>query len=369
MRRRQKAEAQLQESNRQLSAGLAELKDRSRQIAQLSEMVHMLQSSADIAEALEIISLYAARLLPGEGGALYLFNASRNALEARANWGSFSIKGEEHLFEQKECWGLRLGQAYTVTDPAHEMVCLHIGAHRRPYRCIPLFGQGEALGVLHIESDPAHASPPQDDIAAAAAEQIALTLANLRLRETLRTQSIRDLLTGLYNRRYLEETFERELLRVKRKKASLAVFLFDVDHFKRFNDTFGHDAGDVVLHEVGRLLRVHTREADLACRYGGEEFVCVLPETPPTIAQARAEVLREAVAALQVTHLGQHLGPISISIGVAIYPEHGTSMEELLRAADESLYAAKQQGRNRVVIAETTGTTMSISTSLPSEPA
>jgi diguanylate cyclase (GGDEF)-like protein len=179
-------------------------------------------------------------------------------------------------------------------------------------------------------------------------ETVALSLVNLRLQEKLRNQSIRDPLTGLFNRRYLEESLELECSRAERSREPIAVVMLDVDHFKRFNDTFGHDAGDVVLKHVGEILRRSIRQGDLACRYGGEEFVLVMPGTSVAEAAEVAERVRESIKRLEVAYRNQSLGKITISLGVAPHPAAGQTPAELIEAADQMLYAAKSAGRDRV---------------------
>jgi diguanylate cyclase (GGDEF)-like protein len=183
------------------------------------------------------------------------------------------------------------------------------------------------------------------------AEQISLALANLALRETLRRQAIRDGLTNLFNRRYMEETLEREISRAQRKDAGLGLLMIDIDHFKSFNDDYGHDAGDMVLREVGGLLLNRTRKEDVACRYGGEEFLIIIPETGEDDALARAEELQAALCAMHLTYHERMLREVTVSIGVAVFPRHGSNVDNLLKAADLALYAAKRAGRNRVCLA------------------
>jgi diguanylate cyclase (GGDEF)-like protein len=185
----------------------------------------------------------------------------------------------------------------------------------------------------------------------AAAEQVGLALGNLRLMETLRGQSIRDSLTGLYNRRYLEESLAREIDRARRRGIPVAVLMLDVDHFKRFNDTHGHEAGDAVLANVGEVLKRLSRGEDVACRYGGEEFVLVLPECPTDVASRRAEEIREAVRQLPLRVRGDSIEGITVSIGVAGFPDHGDDGPTVVAAADAALYRAKAEGRDRVVTA------------------
>ncbi len=169
------------------------------------------------------------------------------------------------------------------------------------------------------------------------------------LREKLREQAMRDKLTGLYNRHYVQEWFDLELRRAQRHGRPIAAIMLDVDHFKRFNDGFGHEAGDLVLRELAGALKRSTRGSDVASRYGGEEFLVLLPECPLDAALRKAEQLREEVAKLELRYDGRPLGPVSVSLGVAAFPDHAKESEELLRHADEALYEAKGAGRNRVV--------------------
>jgi diguanylate cyclase (GGDEF)-like protein len=177
-----------------------------------------------------------------------------------------------------------------------------------------------------------------------------MALASLQMRQKLEHQSARDGLTGLFNRHFLEIALDREIARAVRRKSTLAVLMIDVDHFKRLNDQFGHAAGDAVLKEIARVFLDKTRTEDLACRYGGEEFTIILPDITPENAWQRAEVIRQAVADLR-THIDNTLyNNVTISVGVAIFPNDGSSSELLLRHADAALYRAKHGGRNRVAM-------------------
>jgi diguanylate cyclase (GGDEF)-like protein len=233
-----------------------------------------------------------------------------------------------------------------------------------PYVCIPLSAQGDTLGVLHLRTNPEHVVllekrhdggvGPAQQLGVTLAEQAALAMANLKLRDTLKHQSTRDPLTGLFNRRYMEESLERELGRSSRKDRPLSIFMVDLDHFKKFNDTFGHEAGDLMLREFAYHTQKRMRGEDIVCRYGGEEFVVILVETPLGTAQKRAEQLVEDARRLSVLRRGQSIGGITLSIGIAGFPQHGASVESLLRAADRALYRAKEIGRDRLVVAEST---------------
>lgn len=187
-------------------------------------------------------------------------------------------------------------------------------------------------------------------MAARVVEQYSLSLINLRLRETLRLESIRDPLTSLYNRRHMEASLEREVFRAKRHKSPVAIIMIDIDHFKKFNDTHGHEAGDVVLQELSTLVRGHIRSEDIACRYGGEEFLLIMPDAALDIASQRAEEIRLQTRELQIAYRDKPL-TITISLGVAAFPQHGAFIKEVVKAADSALYRAKKGGRDQVVIA------------------
>jgi diguanylate cyclase (GGDEF)-like protein len=180
---------------------------------------------------------------------------------------------------------------------------------------------------------------------------VALSLASLLLRETLRAQSIRDPLTGLFNRRFLEQALDRELQRAKRRNNSLVVVFLDLDHFKRFNDSYGHDAGDAVLRSMADLFQKHFRGEDVVCRYGGEEFAFILPESSKKDAAKRVEELRQVAVSHRVTFKEQILDFVTFSVGIAAYPENGSAAEELLHTADNCLYESKARGRNCITVA------------------
>ncbi len=325
---RKQAEWEARQAHQQLSGWVNELEQRNRQSSLINEMGDMLQSCPTADEAYAVMAHWAEQLFSGRAGSLCVMEASRNAVE-----------------------------------PVAVLVCQHLnGRLQGASLCVPMMAQGEALGILHLESHPGEGGDFARDgsspggslrqLAVAVAEHLALALANLKLRETLRTLSIRDSLTGMFNRRYMEESLERELRRAERRGHTVGVMMLDLDHFNRFNNTFGHQAGDALLQAFGELLRGGVRSEDIACRYGGEEFTLILPEAPLDVVIDRAERLRKAVGELRVQQRGQTLGPVTVSFGVALYPDHGRTGEALIHSADLALYRAKAEGRDRVVLAD-----------------
>jgi len=358
---RLQAKEALEQVNQKLSISLGQLQVRSSESSLASEMANMLQSCVNLDEAGQVLVRSLQRALPHTSGALFLFSASRNLVEAIAAWGDSPPK--ESVFPPGDCWALRRGSPYTVLDSKIGMPCVHLNQDAQErYMCIPLSAQGDTLGVFHVrtdradadlwESSPDHVQGSVQRLSVTLAEQAALALANLKLRDTLKHQSIRDPLTGLFNRRYMEDSLERELRRSSRTGRPLSVFMLDLDHFKRFNDTFGHEAGDVMLREVAYYMQKRMRGEDIICRYGGEEFVVILCEAPLEMAQKRAGQILEGARQILVLQRGQSLGGITLSIGIASFPEHGSTVDVLLRGADQALYRAKEQGRDRYVTAD-----------------
>ena len=348
-RRRLHSESRMRDSYIDLATSLEESQRLSLTLRQLSDLGEMLQGCRSVEEAIEGLSLSLDQLLPNCSGALSLIRTSQNLVEEVVRWGS-SASGDL-FFAPDECWALRRGRPHPPPETSAPLACKHIhyDAHELEQLCVPMLAQGEILGVLTL-SAPAITNGTRE-VAFAAAEQISLAVANLRLQETLRRQSLRDPLTGLFNRRYLEASLEREVLRANRRQLGMAVLMLDIDHFKRFNDTHGHEAGDAVLAQFGQLLTNMVRSEDVACRYGGEEFTLVMQQVDAAQALGRAEEICEAVRNLSVQYRGSTLERISVSIGVALLPDHATTSAELMRSADAALYAAKHAGRDRVCMA------------------
>lgn len=348
---RRRFEADLQAANMQLTLGMRELEQRNTEAALLNAMGELLQSCDDVTEAYYVIRNISQKLFPDEIGALSIAAASHNFLEVVAQWGDQKIA--ETVFAPNDCWALRRGRVHHSHPGEGTPGCSHLSSLPETTRlCIPLMAHGETFGVLSLcklnADDPA-ALEARQRLAQTVADSIGLALANLRLRDTLRNQSIRDSLTGLFNRRYMEETLDRELRRAARGKYSVGVMMLDIDHFKNFNDTYGHSSGDILLAELGKFFNQNLRGGDIACRYGGEEFTIILPEATLEATRQKAQMLCDGFKKIHVQHDGQPLGTVTLSIGISAFPENGTAGDLLLRVADNALYRAKRSGRDRVV--------------------
>lgn len=318
-----------------------------------------LKSALTALEAHSAIECFGPQLWPAATGTVYLLHATGDYLERAATWGDASLTNESLAWQ--DCWAMRHLRPHGVRDTGSEILCRHIAqaSAALPSLCVPLVAQGQMLGLLHLQrlkniSDTSQnetSADPSLALAVAVAEDLSLAHANMRLRESLREQSTRDSLTGLFNRRFVDEFLVRELARAERKTRQLSMIALDIDHFKRINDSFGHGAGDTVLQKVGTILRAHVRDTDVASRVGGEEFLLLLAESPLPLAAKRAEDIRTAIYEMSLKYKNKDLGRITASFGAVVFPEHGRTAEALIRAADKALYDAKHAGRNQVVSA------------------
>jgi len=346
---RRKAEAALRRNNLELKGTIRQLESFHRDGETLSHMAELLQSCTQRSEAYEIVRETGSLLFPESPGSLFIFRESRDVLEHVASWGTGLAP--EVTLAPDECWALRLGGPHFVPI-AGTIRCGHAHAGTKSYVCMPVHGQGQILGLIHIavEVDARSRRPARDteQRLRALTDRVGPALANLNLRDSLRELALRDGLTGLYNRRYMEDALDREIHRAERSGKPVAVVMIDIDHFKHFNDKFGHDAGDFVLSALARAVMKNIRPSDMACRYGGEELAIVLPESNLKSACERAEQMRLAIRDTNLTHLGQTLPAPTASFGVAVYPANGVRPADLLKAADEALYRAKHEGRDRV---------------------
>jgi diguanylate cyclase (GGDEF)-like protein/PAS domain S-box-containing protein len=354
---RRQTEKNIIQTNEKLVATINKLEERSYYNSVLSEMREMLQACSSVSEAPPIIRGSMSKLFPYSEGALFMMSTSKSDLESAIRWDDFPEDVDENIFTPDSCWALRLERAHLVEDVTIGPLCPHM---KRPaataHACLPLAAKGEVLGMLHLRVKKSADREMQQktisgmkELASTISEYLSLSIANIQLGERLAAQSIRDPLTGLFNRRYMEESLQREIMRAERKKTTIGIVMIDIDHFKQFNDRYGHAAGDELLARIGDYFKARTRGGDVACRYGGEEFILFLPESTMQNTCKRAEEMRKEVQTLEVRYQGEALMPITLSFGIALYPDQGTQSKALLRAVDAALYRAKQEGRNRIV--------------------
>jgi len=347
--------AKFQEANDKLQTLISSADRRHYHMSLLQEMNDFFQSCQNAAETYSAIAHYAPKFFPGYTGGLYILNNTEILFELAASWGE--ADNLDSGFGHEDCWALRRSRAILVQDAQTSLNCPHVTSSLPAgYLCMPLMAQGKEIGILHLQSLTPESPERMKALEVSArpvGEVLAMALANLKLRETLKDQAIRDSLTGLFNRRYLNETLERELSRGKRLGNTTSVIMLDVDHFKQYNDIYGQNAGDELLAALGNLISWQVREEDIPCRYGGEEFFILMPGAPLEAALSRAQDLNHQVKQLHMH--SRTLRPVTISVGVAVFPDHGSSGREIIRATEAALQRAKAEGRDRVVVAEPVG--------------
>lgn len=351
--RRKRMAQETDRVNRELASTITALKNRAEESHRLMVARDELQLCTTLEEVYRAAASSFNQLVPFSIGSLCIINNSRHLVETVARWGNEAWTVD--LFVPQSCCALRSGRLRWRQAGESEVDCTHVaGDAPSAYVCLPLVAQGETLGVLSLASsskgDIGILRATEDSIRQLA-ELTAMTIAGLQLRNKLETQSVRDGLTGLFNRHFMQIALDRELARAERAKCAVAVLMLDVDHFKTFNDQYGHATGDIVLKEVAQAFEAKTRSGDLVCRYGGEEFAIILPDVTTSGASETAERIRSAVSNLQITSgLAIH-SELSVSIGIAMFPRDAGNSSELLRLADAALYRAKREGRNQVVLA------------------
>lgn len=355
--RRARFEDQISEANERLRLTVQRLEEQAWASRLLIAARDEVSLCLDVQQAEEVTVRYLEQLLPGTGGNLSIVNNSRQALESVATWGGVDRVTFDG-FQPESCCSVRSGRLRWRRPERSEVHCTHF-AGRPPerYVCMPLTAHGETLGVITVECpgiEVATQAELRESTLSSLGEMAAMAIAGLKMRHKLESQSIRDGLTGLFNRTFMEVALEREMSRASRQGKQVAVMMVDIDHFKQFNDSFGHEAGDVVLREVAESMRLGVRGEDIVCRYGGEEFIVIMPEITTGAAMERAELLRRIVSDLALRYHGQPLRQVTISVGLAMFPENSNDADELLRSADHAMYAAKHRGRNRVVMADAT---------------
>lgn len=339
------AERRLTQLNDELSTQLRQMDEVNIESQILSEMSSFLQACETEEEVNLVVSSYWMRLFPGRSGGFFLLREDGTVTQA-VRWGDSAGEPE---FLASSCWALRRGVTHVTRTGNPNLVCSHLPSSSST-ACMPVMSRGGPIGLLSMWGP--HRSDTEPETPTSQLEafsgRLGPALSNVRLRQRLREESIRDPLTHLFNRRYLQQALKRELRRSKRLKRPVSVVILDIDHFKRFNDDHGHDAGDLVLQEVGRILQDRIRIEDVASRLGGEEFLLLLGGCSTEFALDRAEEIRRGIALIEAIYRGNRLPPITVSAGVATCSTAQCSAERLLAAADAALYRAKEAGRDRV---------------------
>ncbi len=348
---RKKTEEALYQDKEKLESRVRELQQHSHEMTLLNEMGDILRACLTSEEAYRVIVQFSQDIFPVRVGALYIISPSRNIVESVAVWGDASLV--EQAFTRGECWALRRGRVHWVADTHTGLVCKHLRYHElKGYLCVPMMAQSEALGVLLLARSEDEGMPEaKQKLAAAMAERVAMSLSNLRLHETLRSQSIRDLITGLFNRSFLEESLELELGRTARNQNSLGIIMLEPNNLQFFNENFGSGAGDAVLRNLGILIQNNVRKEDIVCRFSHQRLSIILPQANAETTRLRAENLHDLARTLEVKYRGEKIGGIGISSGIAIFPDHGRTVEALARSAEAALIRAKNSGSNYVVSA------------------
>ncbi len=363
---RRKAEQALQDANMKLQMSVEQLEQRNAELKLLNELYDSLQTCNSEREIFAVCAQFAKRIFPEFEGIFFVYRAGRKVLEPAVVWGE-SITDFD-VIEPDDCWAIRQGKRYIVEKRNAGLICPHMENGDKlfqPYLCVPLVTHDEIIGLLNLRCPLSFVEAGlgldvigqhrdlevTQQLALNFAGRIAMTLVNLGLREKLRQQSIRDPLTSLFNRRFMEETLDKEISRATRSGQPLGIIMMDIDYLKRFNDTYGHDAGDMMLRALGNFLQQNIRKGDVACRFGGDEFVLIMPGASAMIAKGRSELLVRDVQTIKLTYSDKGLGSISASFGVAVFPSHGNSAATLIKAADTALLLAKKKGRSQVVMA------------------
>jgi diguanylate cyclase (GGDEF)-like protein len=334
------------DQSRARAAAMTEAVRNRDQIEHLLSMADMLQSAMGYEDANAVLQATASRLLPGLSGALYIFNNSRDRLDLSTAWSvDGADKAHPQVIAPSQCWALKRGKPHINRGMHGALRCSHALDGQSTLE-IPMLARGEVYGLLQIFSDDRDGTDLEAirPLAIALADSMSLALSSIALRERLRNQALRDPLTGLYNRRFMEEVLESFALQAERRNAPMSAIMIDLDNFKRLNDQHGHAVGDAVLRDVAGVLLSSLRKSDVACRYGGEELIILLPDSDLVTARAKAEEIRKRIADLSP---GEGI-TVSASLGVASIPQTSSNPGDLLTMADAALYKAKQDGRNRV---------------------
>ncbi|WP_105663630.1 diguanylate cyclase [Cronobacter dublinensis] len=312
----------------------------------LSRMTQRLQGSESRHDIIELTRLFAPQIAPGLAGRLYVLDTRDNLMTCVARW--LEVSGGDAAFTPDECWALRRGQMHSPGRDLVDIPCKHLSAVAATKAiCVPLIAQNETIGLLSFEKINEDREPPYVYLELMAET---LALANQKLRDELIEKAMYDPLTGMRNRYHLEEALHACISQAEASGAPVSCLMIDIDYFKTLNDQYGHDAGDAALKEIARAMRATLSDTAQAFRYGGEEFLVLLPGMAEAQAHALATRIMHQVSGLSLRYNGQEIGPVSVSIGLATWPDHARR-ENLVKNADIALYLAKEMGRSRIVVA------------------
>lgn len=340
-------EKRVADRTRELAEWIKDLEERNTESALLRKMSEMIQVCNTKEEIHDVAQTFFIQFFPSASGQFYIFEEDQALSDPILSWGG--LNPEDNTSQLKDCRALQQGKPYLMQRANNIPVCSHLkNKSVKESLCAPMIVKDAPFGMLHLQSESENYLESKQDFAMTIIEHLSLALTNMKLKESLRLQSIQDPLTGLYNRRFLDESLNRETYSMKRHNYSTGVIMMDIDYFKTFNDTYGHECGDTILKELGSFLKKNTRGNDIACRYGGEEFVIILIKTNISDAIKKAEILHKQICEdLIISHEGtQH--SITVSAGVAICPDHGSKIDDVIKVADTALYQAKNKGRNQV---------------------
>lgn len=318
----------------------------------LSKTTEWLYAARSLEDLYNVVERCAPKLMPSSSGALFIYANSRDVLDLAVSWGDAQSPS---YIEPNECWALRRGRAYHFGCDEIEFPCGHFHADVSSSFCLPLLAHGETIGMLWCHSDEGEMSDARNharfwDVALMLAEQVSLTIANVRLRQELQDKSVKDSLTGLWNRRYFLDCLRSEKARADSNALGFGLISIDIDHFKRFNDHHGHDAGDLVLRRVSDEIVSSTGVAGIVCRVGGEELSVICPDLDEDAAMKLANKILHAIKTVEILYQGEVLPCVTVSAGVAVYPSDHSSLNQLMRNADNALYQAKRAGRDRAIL-------------------
>lgn len=349
---RKAAESSLKNTNMQMGKWIGALQDRSRQMILMNQMGGMLHSCSSVDDAFKVAASFIKQMPVFGSGSIYAYDKAQKYYKIAASWGKNVCKD---ILWPEECWGIKLGRIHRYETGPDAIACPHFLENCCGICvCMPLAAAGETVGLISFVTE-RFEKFGEDDFQNQAtflvAEHIGLSLTNILLREKLRSESIKDPLTNLYNRRYLDEALLKEIYRAARSGGSFCLIMGDIDHFKNLNDKYGHEAGDIVLKGLADLMTSCIRAEDTACRYGGEEFVILLASCDLTVALQKAEQMRKTFKDITFRSAKDEEIKVTISFGIAQYPTHGNTLEKMQQAADAALYSAKSLGRDRTEIA------------------